>query len=122
MENAYIQVNFFNEHDLCCSPIYYYATRLISLIAIINYKLNETEEFTSGLKARTNVLPEKSWLVIYLAPIKATKCPVYIRDGLRSPLRVGDQQFWKDAIVCVQIYNKCFSGEEINAVKDRCPT
>lgn len=43
------------------------------------------------------------------------------QGDVRMGALVGDQQFYKGAIACVQIYNKSLSEQEINAVKDRCP-
>ena len=43
------------------------------------------------------------------------------QDDVRMGALVGDPQFYKGAIGCVQIYTKCLLGQEINAVKDRCP-
>ena len=43
------------------------------------------------------------------------------RGDVRLGALVGDPNFYKGAISCVQIYNKSLSEEEINAVKDRCP-
>ena len=43
------------------------------------------------------------------------------QGDVRMGALVGDPQFYKGAIACVQIYNKSLSEQEINAVKDRCP-
>ena len=43
------------------------------------------------------------------------------QGDVRMGALVGDPNFYKGSIACVQIYNKSLSEQEINAVKDRCP-
>ena len=43
------------------------------------------------------------------------------QDDVRMGALVGDSQFYKGAIACVQIYNRSLSEQEINDAKDRCP-
>lgn len=53
--------------------------------------------------------------------LKLGQFEIATQGDVRMGALVGDPNFYKGSISCVQIYNKSLTEQEINSVKDRCP-